>query len=227
MGYDDSVMIRIALTGGIASGKSTVARRLGKLGALVIDYDALSHTVVGRGSTGLHRVVDAFGSNALDDQGCLNRPWLAQHVFGTGAADGMRSRLESIIHPLVYEQALRIEQEHHASHAGSGDAADVVVHDVPLLVEVIRSIPFDFRHVLSVEAPVEVRIARMVNNRHMTRDQAIARIDSQSTQAERNKIADHVIDSTQPIEQMFDEVDRLYAQWRAEVAAIRHARHEG
>ena len=215
-------MIRVALTGGIAAGKSTVAGRLKQLGATVIDYDVLARDVVRPGSVGLERVVSAFGANALDERGGLNRAWLARQVFGAVNAADMRAKLESIIHPLVYEQASRIEQERTGQ-----DVHAVAVHDVPLLTEVIDSIPFPFDHILTVEAPVEARIARMVNTRHMTRAQAIARIRNQSTQVEREQIAEHVVDSTQPIEQMFDEVNRLYGQWRAEAQALPSARHDG
>ena len=89
-----------------------------------------------------------------------------------------------------------------------------MVHDVPLLAEVIDAIPFRFDHIVTVEAPEDVRIARMTGERGMSLEQAVGRIRHQSSESERRAIADVVIDSTQPIEQMFDAVDRLYASWK-------------
>ncbi|MDF7665207.1 dephospho-CoA kinase [Bifidobacterium sp. ESL0745] len=90
----------------------------------------------------------------------------------------------------------------------------VVVHDVPLLAEVIDTIPFTFDHVLTVEAPEEIRIQRMMDTRSMSREQAEGRIRHQSSRRQREAISDAVIDSTQPIEQMFDHIDMLFAQWK-------------
>ncbi|MCH4209179.1 MAG: dephospho-CoA kinase [Bifidobacterium sp.] len=95
----------------------------------------------------------------------------------------------------------------------------IVVHDVPLLSEVIDAMPFSFAHIVSVEAPAETRIARMVGARDMTRVQALARIRHQSSEAERRALADAVIDASQPIERMFEHVDMLVAQWRQELRA--------
>jgi dephospho-CoA kinase len=93
----------------------------------------------------------------------------------------------------------------------------IVVHDVPLLAEVIDAVPFSFAHIVSVEAPAETRIARMMGTRGMTREQALGRIRHQSSEAERRALADEVIDATQPIERMFEHVDTLVAQWRSEL----------
>ncbi|MBT1172988.1 dephospho-CoA kinase [Bifidobacterium sp. MA2] len=198
-------VIRIGLTGGIAAGKSTVAARLAELGALHIDYDALARRVVEPGGAALPAIAREFGPDSLNPDGTMNRAWIADHVFGRDAAPGARERLDAIEHPLIYAEAARLE-------CGHPDAA-VVVHDVPLLAEVIGSIPFRFDCIVTVEAPVETRIARMIATRGMTRGQAEARIRHQSTCAEREAIADIVIDSTRPVERMFDEVDRLYADW--------------
>ncbi|MBW3094993.1 dephospho-CoA kinase [Bifidobacterium sp. 64T4] len=200
--------MRIGLTGGIAAGKSTVAARLRNLGACVIDYDALAHAVVEPGGVALPRIARAFGKDALNPDGTLNRAWLAEHVFGPSAEPGARERLNSIEHPLVYREAERIEQEESSEHPHA-----VIVHDVPLLAEVIGTIPFRFDRIVTVEAPEETRIARMMATRGMTRDQACDRIRNQSSSEERLAIASDVIDSTQPLEQMFEQVDRLYSQW--------------
>ena len=203
--------MRIGLTGGIAAGKNTVARRLAALGAEVIDYDLLSREVVAPGSVGLQRIVETFGSGAVAEDGTLNRGWMATQVFGDEALGhaAARRRLNGIVHPLVEARAQELDAR------AALDSSAVIVHDIPLLAEVWSSIPFSFDHVLTVEAVDEIRIARMVNERHMSRAQAVARIASQAPREGREAIADHVIDSSQPIERMFDEVDRLYAQWTA------------
>ncbi|WP_288240852.1 dephospho-CoA kinase [uncultured Bifidobacterium sp.] len=212
----DGHMIRVGLTGGIAAGKSTVAARFRELGVSVVDYDDLARAVVAPGGEGLRRIVEEFGERAVGADGTLDRAWMADHVFGADAAPGARERLDAIEHPLIYQEAERIEQR--LAGTGEGRRADplIVVHDVPLLAEVIDAMPFRFDHIVTVEAPVETRVARMIATRGMTRDQALARIGSQSTRAEREVIADVVIDSEQPFEQMFDAVDMLVAQWRSD-----------
>ena len=164
--------IRIGLTGGIAAGKSTVAARMRELGALVIDYDGLAHEIVAPGGVALPRIAAVFGPDALLADGSLNRAWLAERVFGRDAAP---ERLDDIEHPLIYAEAARMERRN--------PGAKVIVHDVPLLTEVIRSIPFQFDHIVTVEAPEQMRIRRMVATRGMTERQAADRIRSQSSRA--------------------------------------------
>ena len=206
-------VIRIGLTGGIAAGKSTASKRLKQLGALHIDYDALAHAVVEPGGAALPRIVDEFGSEAMLPDGSLNRAWMAEHVFGPSAQPGARERLDAIEHPLIYAEAARIERAH--------PEVPMVVHDVPLLAEVLAKgeIPFAFDHIITVEAPVEERIRRMMAERAMTRSQAEDRIRHQSTQAEREAIADVVLDTTRPIEQTYESLDRLVGHWLAKDAA--------
>ncbi|WEV73038.1 dephospho-CoA kinase [Bifidobacterium sp. ESL0790] len=102
----------------------------------------------------------------------------------------------------------------HPCSAGTFSLSHVIVHDVPLLAEVIDTIPFSFDHILTVEAPEEVRIQRMIETRGMSREQAEGRICHQSSREQREAIADVVVDSTQSIEQMFERLDKLFAQWR-------------
>lgn len=204
-----SVGLRIGLTGGIAAGKSTVSTRMRELGVTVIDYDSLARAVVAPGTQGLQLIVDEFGDCAVGEDGMLDRAWMAEHVFGADAESGARERLDAIEHPLIYVEAGRLEQ-------AAGDGA-IVVHDVPLLAEVIDVMPFTFDHIVTVEAPEHVRVHRMMTTRGMTYEQAMGRIRHQSSRAERERIADTVIDSTQTIEQMFDCVDMLVSQWRAEL----------
>lgn len=204
-------MIRIGLTGGIAAGKSTVSARLRDLGATLIDYDELARRVVEPGGVGLRRIARCFGPDALTDQGRLNRRWIAEHVFAGPDSERLRRKLDDIEHPLIYDLALSRERR---AVADNPDA--VVVHDVPLLAEVLDAMPMRFDHVVTVEAPEHVRVDRMVSTRGMTRDDALARIRHQSSSEQRRVIADAVIDSTQPMGRMLEAVDALYEQWLAE-----------
>lgn len=201
-------MIRIGLTGGIAAGKSTASAHLAELGACVIDYDALARDIVKPGGVALPRIVQAFGPEALNADGSLNRAWVAAHVFSPSADPQALARLNAIEHPLIIEQAVRLEHAH--------PEARLVVHDIPLLVEILKELPFRFDHIITVEAPEEERITRMITQRGMTRSQATDRIRHQSTRAEREAIADIILDSTQPVEHTFEYLDTLVAQWRRE-----------
>ncbi len=208
-----AIALRVALTGGIAAGKSTVARRLSEIGIPVIDYDVLARRAVEPGGDGLRGIVRRFGADALDSDGRLDRRWMAARVFGRDAAPGARESLDAIVHPIFYR--LAAEEENRCGDVG------VVVHDVPLLAEVIGRIPFRFDHVVTVEAPEEARVRRMMTTRGMTREQALGRIVGQSSAEDRLRIADVVIDSTRPMEEMLSRVDSLAAQWIRE-AARRH-----
>ena len=209
-------MIRVGLTGGIAAGKSTVAARLAQDGAKVIDYDRLSHEVIAPGGPGVGPVLERFGTDCGDGQGGVDRSALAARVFGGPTADWDRRDLDGIIHPLVYDLAAKAEQPW---LEGSG----VVVHEVPLLTEVGSSIPFRFDRVLLVEAPSQVRIARMVNQRHMTPSQAVERIGSQTSSSSRRAQADLLVDGSQPIEQMFESVDRIYEELKSLARGSSHS----
>ncbi|YCK80059.1 dephospho-CoA kinase [Arthrobacter sp. D3-18] len=190
-------MLKIGLTGGIASGKSLVASKLQELGALLVDADVLAREVVEPGTPGLARVVEAFGPGILDSQGKLNRPKLGTIVFQDPA---QREVLNGIVHPLVREAAAAI-----MSDAGPGD---IVVQDIPLLVETGQG--SNFHLVVVVEAPDDVRIKRMVDFRGMSRDDALARMASQATREERNAAADVVLDNSATREQLLTAVDSLW-----------------
>ena len=124
--------MRVGLTGGVASGKSTVATMLAELGAVVIDADALAREVVEKGTPGLAAVVAEFGEQLLTPEGDLDRPAMGRLVFGDDAA---RKRLEAIVHPLVFERYAELE--------ASAPAGALVVHDIPLLAESGRADGFD------------------------------------------------------------------------------------
>jgi dephospho-CoA kinase len=198
-------MTRIGLTGGIASGKSVVSEVLSSLGALVVDHDVLAREAVAPGSVGLERIAAAFGSGVIDDDDSLDRTALGAIVF----ADTQKlEQLNSIVHPEVRRLALEAD-------ARAEEDGRIVVHDIPLLVETTQQ--HDFDAVIVVEAPLEQRISRMIENRGMSREQALARIDKQASDEERRAIADYLIVNDGALEDLERAVRTV---WQAIVAEI-------
>ena len=194
--------VRVGLTGGIASGKSTVSAILAELGAVVIDADALAREVVARGTPGLEAVVAAFGPELLTPEGDLDRPAMGALVFGDPEA---RKRLEAIIHPLVHQRSSELE-------AQAADDA-VVVHDIPLLAEVGRAGSFDA--VVVVDAPTDLQVARMVEDRGWSREEALSRIAAQASREDRLAIATYVVDNTGTLDELRRRVEQVYADLAA------------
>lgn len=190
--------MRVGLTGGVASGKSTVAAILESLGAVVIDADVLAREVVEPGTPGLAAVVAEFGPGVLTGTGALDRPALGALVFADEAA---RRRLEKILHPLIRARAAEIEA------AAAPDA--LVVHDIPLLAETGQADRFDA--VVVVDVPVETQVERMVRDRGMTREDALARVAAQADRADRLAVATHVVDNTGTREDLRDRVTEVFA----------------
>lgn len=190
--------VRVGLTGGIASGKSTVSALLAELGAVVIDADVLAREVVARGTPGLAAVEAEFGPDLLTAEGDLDRPAMGALVFGDA---GARGRLEAIIHPLVHARAAALEER--------APEGAIIVHDIPLLAEGSRAGGFDA--VVVVDAPVEVQLARMVDDRGWTSEDAAARIAAQASREDRLAIATHVIDNTGTHEQLRARVEQVHA----------------
>ncbi|MEV7604243.1 dephospho-CoA kinase [Paenarthrobacter sp. NPDC089322] len=212
-------MLKIGLTGGIASGKSLVAARLRELGALLIDADLIARQVVEPGTVGLNRVVEAFGPGVLDAEGRLNRPALGAIVFQDPAR---REELNGIIHPLVRASAADL-----MAKAGAGD---IVVQDIPLLVETGQGSGFHL--VVVVDSPDEVRTRRMVELRGMTEDDARARMAAQADRETRNAAADVVIDNSGSRDDLLTKVDALWTERLAPFAdnllrGVRARRAEG
>ena len=201
-------MLKVGLTGGIAAGKSLVARTLVDCGALLIDADALARQVVEPGTEGLAAVVDAFGPDILSADGTLDRAALAAVVF---ANEEKRGVLNSIIHPLVRARAAEL--------AAAVPDDGILVQDIPLLVETGQAGNFDF--VLVVEAPVEERLARMVRDRGMEPAAAQARIDAQASAAQRAAVADAVLDNTGSPEELVEAVREL---WRSRLVPLNQER---
>ena len=193
--------MRVGLTGGVASGKSTVSAMLAELGAVVIDADLLAREVVAAGTPGLAEIVEAFGPSVLTADGELDRPAMGALVF---ADPDRRKVLEGIIHPRVRARGAEIE-------AAAPEGA-LVVHDIPLLAETGQASAFDA--VVVVDVPTEVQVERMVALRGMSREEAEARIAAQATREERLAIATHVIDNTGSIDALRLRVDEVVAQLR-------------
>jgi dephospho-CoA kinase len=191
-------VLRIGLTGGIGSGKSTVSSLLAARGAVVVDADLIARAVVEPGTPGLAAVVDAFGTGVVADDGSLDRPALAAVVFADPDA---RARLDAIIHPLVRARS-------HELVAGVAPDA-VVVDDVPLLVETGQAGSYDL--VLVVEANAETRVARLVQ-RGLTASDARARMAAQATDEERRAVADVVLDNSGTPAELEARVERFWTE---------------
>lgn len=191
--------VRVGLTGGVASGKSTVSVMLADLGAVVIDAYLLAREVVEPGTDGLAEIVTAFGPGVLTAEGTLDRPAVGTLVF---ADEAKRRTLEAIIHPRVRERGAELEA---AAPPGA-----VIVHDIPLLAETGQADRFDA--VVVVDVPVEVQRDRMVRLRGMSPADADARIAAQATREQRLAVATHVIDNTGTIEQLRARVADVYAE---------------
>lgn len=173
-------VLRVGLTGGIASGKSTVADLLHEQGALVIDADVLAREAVAPGSTGLAEVIETFGPDVLDQDGALDRPALGRVVFADPEA---RTRLEAIIHPRVRARARELEAQ--------ADPSAVVVHVIPLLVETGQADDFDVLVVVDVDP--QVQRDRLMARNGLSAEEADRRIAAQATRAARLSAADVVL----------------------------------
>lgn len=192
-------MLKVALTGGIGSGKSTVAEFLDELGAYVIDSDQLARDVVERGTPGYEAVLAAFGDGILTD-GEIDRAKLAEIVFKDAAA---RATLESIIHPLVRDAAEKMVK--------SLPVDAVVINQIPLLVETDGAKRFDF--VITVSADEDIRRRRLIE-RGMKEYEITKRLSAQVNDAAREAIAHSVIRNNGSIDELRQVVEEL---WRNEL----------
>jgi dephospho-CoA kinase len=197
-------MVRVALTGGIASGKSMVAAGLAARGAIIIDADVLAREVVEPGTAVLAAIIDRFGPQVLND-GRLDRALLGQIVFADPLA---RRDLERIVHPAV--RALAGEYERAAG------AAAVVVHVIPLLVETGQQEDFDL--VVTVDVDHETQAQRLMTRNGLTRAEAESRIAAQASREDRVIAADVVLDNTGTVTQLREQIDALWAGLSSAVA---------
>jgi dephospho-CoA kinase len=191
-------MLRVGLTGGIGSGKSTVAGRLAEHGAVVIDADKIAREVVEPGTEGLAELRAAFGEEVVTDDGALDRAKLAAKVF---TDDSARTTLNGIVHPRIRTRTVELMA------AAPEDA--IVVHDVPLLVEAHMGPAYHL--VLVVDAPEEERVHRVVRDRGMPEEDARARIKAQATESARRAAADVWLDNSGTADEVLAVVDALWA----------------
>ena len=201
-------MYLVGLTGGIAAGKSTVAKRLVELGAIEVDADLLAREAVAAGSDGLKAIVAHWGESILGSDGELDRAAMAKFIFDDPS---QRDLLEDIVHPAVAARSREMIL--------SAGEDSIVIYNVPLLVEANVQLPFDL--VVTVEAPQEAQIDRMTKFRGMTRDEAIARIRAQATPVQRAARADVILNSNQSLGRLMDDTDDLWNTLR--IAATKKA----
>jgi len=196
-------VILIGLTGGIGSGKSTVSARLAELGARVVDADAIVRAVQAPGTEVFAAIVERFGAGVVAEDGTLDRPGLAALVFND--PDELKA-LNAIVHPAVgvgIAEAL----------AAAAETDDVVVLDVPLLVESGRD---DMAATVVVDLDPEIAVARLVEHRGFTEEDARARISRQASREERLAKADKVLDNSGTVEELLAQVDALWPWLQAQ-----------
>lgn len=199
-------MALIALTGGIASGKSTVARRLAELGAVIVDADQIVRDVQAPGSPVLAEIAASFGAAVLTADGALDRAALAARVFGNPE---LLAQLNAIVHP-----AVRAESQRRFEAAFAADSDAVVVYDVPLLVEARVDDAWDL--IVVAHAPASVRLRRLVELRGMNEAAAHDRIAAQVPDEQRLAIADVVIDTSGTLAQTLAQTDVLWERLRTD-----------
>ncbi|MFE3590139.1 dephospho-CoA kinase [Streptomyces niveus] len=199
-------MLKVGLTGGIGAGKSEVSRLLVSYGAVLVDADKIAREVVEPGTPGLDAVVDAFGPGVLTVDGRLDRPKLGALVF---ADDDKRATLNAIVHPLVRARSVELE-----SAAGE---EDIVVHDVPLLVESELTGLYDM--VVVVDASPGTQLDRLVRRRGMAESEARSRMAAQATRERRTAAADLVIDNDGPLEKLEPQVRAVWERLVERAAA--------
>jgi dephospho-CoA kinase len=190
--------VYIGLSGGIGSGKSTVAKMFGELGAVIIDADAIAREVLEPGQVGYESVLQAFGDSVLDKSGNIDRKKLAEIVFQD---QSQLAALESIVHPAVIARVAQIRES-------LPDSA-VVIYDTPLLVE--KQLQNQFDKVVIVTADESVRKERLLH-RGLERLDIDARIANQATDSQRAQVADFVIINNESIDQLRDNVSQVWQQ---------------
>ena len=188
----------VALTGGLASGKSSAARMFEELGVPVIDADVVTRRLVEPGAPALAEIVDAFGAGVLDEQGRLDRARMRERVFGN---DTERKKLESILHPRVRD-AMR-------AFAASSDAP-YVLFVIPLLVETRQADRMD--RVIVVDTPRALQTARAAARDECRPETIAAIVDSQATRADRLAVADTVIENAGDLATLRERVDAAHRE---------------
>jgi dephospho-CoA kinase len=201
-------MYLVGLTGGIASGKSTVASAWAELGGIEIDADQLAREVVQPGTPGLAAVQQTFGDSVISS-GALDRTALGQIVFSN---TDKRKQLEAIVHPLVKQLA--------AKRIAELPNDSIVIYNVPLLVE--AAVDMAFNKVVTVEAPAEKQIERLVSIRKMDRAEAERRVAAQASPVERANAADVILNSNQDLHLLLKDARKLWQQIEHEAFSGSH-----
>lgn len=196
-------MYLVGLTGGIAAGKSTVAKRWVEQGAVEIDADQLARDVVAPGTDGAQRIREEFGDQVFLADGSIDRPKLGSLVFGDAEK---RKQLEAIVHPLVKAAA---KQQVDALPTNT-----IAIYNVPLLVEASVDLPFDL--VVTVEAPAKEQIERLKKYRGMSEAEATKRVASQANPAQRANAADVILNSNQELPLLLKDADSLWLRIQRE-----------
>jgi dephospho-CoA kinase len=191
-------MLRIGLTGGIASGKSVASERFAQLGARVVDHDDLARQAVQPGSAALADIAREFGDRLIT-RGTLDREALAGIVFGDPDS---RAKLNAIVHPYIFALAKAADSQARL------DGVRVIVHAIPLLVETGLAGSWDT--VVTIAAPAGLRSARLVRERGLTAAQAQSRLSAQATDDERARWADVVLDGGGTVAELRKQVDRFW-----------------
>jgi len=198
-------MLKVGLTGGIGSGKSTVTKRFIELGVAVIDADQVARNVVAPGEPALEAIARAFGEAALSDDGSLNREWLRAQVFDNPTE---RERLEAITHPMIRERLLAAMAEQ--------NGVDYIIVDIPLLVEKGYQALFDA--IVVVDCEPEQQLER--TQRRDGSDAALIKgiMQAQSPRAVRLKSATHILDNRSTLENLYRQIDQLHQELTGKAA---------
>ena len=208
-------MVKVGLTGGIATGKSTVAKIVKSMGIPVIDTDRIAREVVEPGTEGHRKLVEAFGEGILNPDGTVNRALLGRMVFSDREK---LKKLESILHPLITS---KLRQE---LSWLEGEGHPVVVIEVPLLFE--KGLDRNMDYTVVVYAPLEEQLKRLIKRDGLSRDEAISRIKSQMPIEEKRSLADFVIDNTGDLKELERKTKEVFERILDE-ASRKHKKHRG
>ncbi len=195
-------MFQIALTGGIASGKTTVSNEFKNLGVPIIDADIIAREVVAPGSTALGELIELFGRDILNDDGSLNRPALRKIIFSDTES---KKKVEAILHPAIRQRSALSCKLH------TKNGAHYIIHSIPLLIETGQSNIYD--RVLVVDVPLDIQIARVMERDSISRESAFAIINSQASREERLNVADDVVLNTNTLEHLRTRVKELHTMY--------------
>jgi dephospho-CoA kinase len=194
-------LFTVALTGGIASGKSMACSFLQEKGAHILDSDSLAREVVKKGTPAWQEIVDHFGEDVLEPTGEINRPYLADIVFNNPEK---RAFLNKVTHSRIFQlMADRLRDKEI-----EGDREDIIVLDIPLLVEAKASGSFDY--ILVIDTTPEIQVERLIMDRDLSAEEAWARIRSQAPRSERLQCADFVVTNEGGLEDLRLEVDQAW-----------------